>query len=62
MSRIRGRAKRWFRKIRNARWRCDKKDMLARGWVEIAENTLVPGCNADIYAPYVPTHLRGRVG
>ena len=35
--------------IRNARWRAAKREMKARGWVEVAPNTLVPPGLADIY-------------
>ena len=59
MSKFRGRGKRWKRKIYRARWRAHKKEQLARGWVEVAENTLVPPRAAKDYPPYVPTHLGG---
>lgn len=51
--------RRWKRKVRNARWREYKHALMAHGWVEVGENTLVPATCAAAYPPYVPTHLRG---
>ena len=53
-------ARRWNKSIRKSRWRTHKKWALANGWVEVAENTLVPAIQRDDFPPYVPTHLGGK--
>lgn len=35
--------------IRNARWRQSKRELRARGWIEVAPNTMVPPGMDDIY-------------
>jgi hypothetical protein len=50
----------WNHKIRKHRWKSYKKELLARGFVEVAENTLVVASQARDYPPYVPTHLGGK--
>jgi len=53
-------AKRWKRSIRRARWKTYKKELLAKGWVEVYENTFVTKSQAIDYPPYIPTHLGGK--
>lgn len=60
MSKFRGRGKRWRKSLRRARWKTYKKERLANGWVEVAENCLVPKGQADDYPPFIPTHLGGK--
>lgn len=54
-------AKRWKKSINRARWKTYKKELLARGFVEVSENTLVVASATDNYPIYVPTHLGGKV-
>lgn len=61
MSRFKGRAKRWKKKLQKERWLAIKKESLARGMVEVSENTLVPSSYAQEYETFIPTHLGGKI-